>query len=221
MRERIVVPARKLHKSDKLTLDQLALVETLAIGCHAVERANIDNGESILIVGAGPIGLSVIPFAQAAGANIIVTDVSESRLAFCRQRMGVQHVIDARNDLVGSLKQLTSGDMPTVVFDATGNARSMAATFDLVAPGGKIIFVSIVQGNITFSDPNFHRKEITLLATRNAVAANFVRIINMVEAGAIDTTPWITHRATCTNLVEQLADWLKPEAGVIKAVVEF
>src|SRR5262245_18281842 len=138
MRERIVVPASKLHKSDKLSLDQLALVETLAIGCHAVDRAAFDKGETILVLGAGPIGLSVIPFARAAGANIIVADVVESRLKFCQQRMNVPHVIDARANLLDSLRQLTSGDLPTVIFDATGNAKSMAGTFDLVASGGKI-----------------------------------------------------------------------------------
>jgi 2-desacetyl-2-hydroxyethyl bacteriochlorophyllide A dehydrogenase len=221
MRQQIVVPARKLHRSDTLSLDQLALVEMLAIGCHAIQRASIQPGETILIVGAGPIGLSVVPFAQAAGANIIVADVSEPRLAFCRQFMNVPHVIDARRDLLKQLAQLTSGDLPTVIFDATGNARSMAETFQLIAPGGKIVFVSIVQAQIAFDDPNFHRREITLLSTRNALGSDFVRIIKMVEAGAIDTSGWITHRAPCTHVVDELGAWLRPGSGLIKAVVEF
>jgi 2-desacetyl-2-hydroxyethyl bacteriochlorophyllide A dehydrogenase len=222
MRERIVVPARKLHKSDQLTLDQLALIEMLAIGCHAVDRASVERGETALIIGAGPIGLSLIPFARAAGARLIVADVSESRLNFCRERTDVPHVINARDaDLLANLKDLTNGELPTLIFDATGNSRSMAGTFDLIAPGGRIVFVGFFQGELTFNSPNFHRREITLLATRNAVPENFTRIIRMVEAGEIDTTPWITHRVPCDRLVESLPTWLAPESGLIKGVIEF
>lgn len=221
MRERIVVPARKLHKSDKLALDQLALVETLGIGCHAVDRAGLEAGEFVLVIGAGPIGLSIIPFAKATGAKVIVTDVSESRLEFCRQQMGVDHTIDARGDLLAELKRLTNDDLPTAIFDATGAPPSMMKTFDCIAPGGRIVFVGLFQGEVTFNDPNFHRREISLLASRNARPSDFKRIIKMMEDGTIDTTPWITHRATCDALVQTLPDWLKPEAGVIKAMVEF
>ncbi|HSV13774.1 MAG TPA: zinc-binding alcohol dehydrogenase family protein [Tepidisphaeraceae bacterium] len=221
MRERIVLPARKLHKSDKLTLEQLALVETLGIGGHAVDRAAIERDEWVLIIGAGPIGLSIIPFAKAAGARVIVTDVSESRLAFCQKQMGVQHMIDARGDVLAELKRLTNEDLPTAVFDATGAPASMMKTFDCIAPGGRIIFVGLFQGDVTFNDPNFHRREISLLGSRNARASDFKRIIKMMEDGTVDTTPWITHRAACNQLVQTLPDWLKPDAGVIKAMVEF
>lgn len=74
---------------------------------------------------------------------------------------------------------------------------------------------------MSFNDPNFHRREITLLASRNSRPADFKRIIKLVEDGAVDTTPWITHRATCNMLIETLPSWLTPEANVIKAMIEF
>jgi 2-desacetyl-2-hydroxyethyl bacteriochlorophyllide A dehydrogenase len=222
MRERIVLPANKLHKSAKLTLEQLALVETLGIGCHAVDRAGVEKGEWALVIGAGPIGLSIIPFAKAAGAKVIVADVSQSRLEFCRKQMKVDETIDASTgDVLSELKRLTNDDLPTVVFDATGAPPSMMKTFEYIAPGGRIVFVGLFQGDVTFADPNFHRREITLLASRNARPADFKRIIKMMEDGTVDTTPWITHRVGCAALVETLPQWLKPEAGVIKAMIEF
>ena len=112
-----------------------------------------------------------------------------------------------------------AGDLPTAVFDATGNARSMMRAFEYVAHGGRLIFVGLMQGDITFNDPFFHRREITLLASRNALPDNFTQIIGQIESGAIDTQPWITHQADPTTLIETFPTWLRPETGVIKAML--
>ena len=220
MRERFVVPQGKLHRSAKLTYDQLALVETLGIGAHAVSRAQIEDGEWALVIGAGPIGLSVIQFALEAGAQVIVLDVNEGRLAFCRDQLGAQHTILAGENATAQIEALTNGDLPTVVFDATGNVNSMQNAFQLVAPGGKLVFVGLVQADVTFNDPFFHRREITLFASRNATSADFRRIIALMEAGTLDTTPWITHRAAFDDLIGEFPGWLDPANGVIKAMLD-
>jgi 2-desacetyl-2-hydroxyethyl bacteriochlorophyllide A dehydrogenase len=222
MRERIVLPANKLYPSKTLTLDQLALVETLGIGAHAVSRASLEPDEFALVVGAGPIGLSVVQFARAAGARVIVMDVSESRLEFCRRQLGVEHSVVAKPDVdpVEALKKLTNDDLPTAVFDATGNPQSMMSAFRYVAPGGRIVFVGLFQGDVTFNDPEFHRREVTLLASRNATPADFRHILTLMESGRVDTTPWITHRAPFADVPARFAGWLEPGAGVIKAMVE-
>ncbi|HZP83587.1 MAG TPA: zinc-binding alcohol dehydrogenase family protein, partial [Chthonomonadaceae bacterium] len=221
MREVIRVPARKLHRSDRLSLDQLALVETLGIGAHAVDRARLESGEFALVIGAGPIGLTVIQFAQAAGAQVIALDVNANRLDFCRQQMGVEFALPADAGAPERVKEITHGDMPTAVFDATGSAASMQQAFDYVAPGGRLTLVGLVRESIAFYDPDFHRREITLLATRNSTSADFNRILSMLESGRIDTSPWITHRAPCTQMIAQFPRWLEPDSGLIKAVVEF
>jgi len=221
MRERIVVPARKLHRSEKLSLDELALVEPLGIGCHAVDRANVVSGEWVLVIGAGPIGLSVIPFAMAAGATVVSMDIDSRRLEFCRASMGVRHTIDAGEaDPAAALKKLTGDDLPTCVIDATGNAQSMARCLELSAHGGRIVFVGLFQGDLMFDDPNFHRRELTLLASRNARPADFDRIIALVERGQIDTKPWITHRVGFDRVVEEFPRWLMPDSGMLKAMIE-
>jgi 2-desacetyl-2-hydroxyethyl bacteriochlorophyllide A dehydrogenase len=220
-RERIVVPAAKLHPSKKLTLEQLALVETLGIGAHAVDRAQIEAGETALVIGTGPIGLAVIQFAQAAGARVIAMDVNDARLAFCRDTLGVAHTVNATSpDVVAELETLTNGDLPTAVFDATGNPRSMMASFNYPAHGGRLVFVGLFQGDVTFNDPNFHKRELTLMGSRNARSADFPRIIELIETGKVDTTPWITHRAPFDAVPEEFPKWVKPETGVLKAIIE-
>jgi 2-desacetyl-2-hydroxyethyl bacteriochlorophyllide A dehydrogenase len=221
MQEFLIVPTNKLHPSSKLTLDQLALVETLGIGCHAVARGQLRRGENVLIIGAGPIGLSVLPFVQAGGGNAIVADVSESRLKFCQEWGVVEHVIDARTDMLPALKAFTNSDLPTLVIDATGNPQSMAQAFNLVAPGGRLVFVGLFQGDLTLNDPNFHRREMTLLASRNALPEDFRHIIGLIEHDQIDTGAWITHRVGHRGLIDIFPQWLAPDANVLKAMVSF
>lgn len=194
-RARIVVPAAKLHPSNRLSLDQLALVETLGIGAHAVDRAALRPGENVAVIGAGPIGLAVMQFALEAGARVIAVDISDHRLAFCRERFGLTDCVNARGDVAAALARLTGGDLPAAVFDATGKVDSMNAGFNHVAHGGRLVLVGLAQAEVTFDDPNFHRRELTVLSSRNALSADFPRIIALIEAGRVDTSPWITHRA--------------------------
>jgi 2-desacetyl-2-hydroxyethyl bacteriochlorophyllide A dehydrogenase len=222
LRPYLLVPARKLHPSSKLTLDQLALVETLGIGCHAVHRGQPQAGEFALVVGAGPIGLAVLSFVKLTGANIIVLDLNEKRLDFCKRQMGVPHTIRFRGDgsELKELQEITDGALAPVVFDATGNTKSMCQAFHYVAHAGRLVFVGIVTDEIHFSDPLFHRREMTILATRNALPEEFRRIIGLIEAGQIDTRPWITHRTPFAELIGHFPSYTKPETGVIKAMVE-
>jgi hypothetical protein len=222
MCEFLTVPVSKLHRSKKLSVDQLALVEMLTIGAHAVRRAQLESGECVLVIGAGPIGLSVITFAQLVGAKVMVLEISERRRQFCRQHLKVETCLDGQTDTTAdTLQTLLNGDLPTTVFEATGNPNSMMRSVQYVANGGKLVFVSLVQGDLTFRDTELHRRELTLLRSRNATAADFIWAIRMVEEGKINLAPWITHRAPADTMVSAFPEWLDPERGVIKAVVEF
>jgi alcohol dehydrogenase len=219
LRPRFLVPARKLHVSRRLGFEQLALVETLAIGCHAVNRAALRPGESCLIIGAGPIGLAVLEFVKLGGARPIVLDVNEQRLDFCRRVMGVADTIRRSGNIDQALRQLTDAHLPDVVIDATGNSASMSEAFGLICHGGRLVFVGITTDEVTFRHPLFHRPEGTLLCSRNALPADFSRIIGLIEEGRLDTRPWITHRAAFDELIDVFPSYTRPETGVIKAVV--
>jgi alcohol dehydrogenase len=222
MRERILLPARKVHPANALTPDQGALVETLAIGCHAVNRGDPKSGEHVLVIGAGPIGLSVIEFAKLSGARTIVMDMNAQRLDFVRTRMGVPDTIMAKGDgsELEQLKALTGGTLAQVIIDATGSHKSMADCFQLASFTARVVYVGITQQEVSFPHaPIMHRRELTLLASRNAHPADFTRIVKLIQDGQIDTRPWITHQATFDDMIEVFPTWLKPESGVIKAIV--
>jgi len=222
MCERMTLPARKLHPAGKLTLDQLALVETLAIGCHAVDRGRPEAGDHVLVIGAGPIGLSVIEFLKVAGAETIVLDTNAQRLVFCETAMGVDHTILAIGDgsELNRLEEIAGGKLADVVIDATGNHTSMSQALRYCTFGGRLVYVGITQQELSFAHaPVMHRRELALLASRNALAGDFSRIIRLIEEGVIDTGPWITHRASFDEMIEHFPEWLKPETGVIKAMV--
>jgi alcohol dehydrogenase len=220
LRPQFLVPARKLHISRKLSFEQLALVETLAIGCHAVNRSALQSQESCLIIGAGPIGLATLEFVKLTGAKTIVLDVNAARLEFCRRVMGVQHTLEPSNKTGQELRDLTEGHLPDVVIDATGSSGSMSNAFSLITHGGRLVFVGITTDDVRFRHPLFHKPEGTLLCSRNALSADFSRIIGLIEAGRIDTRPWITHRAAFDELIDVFPSYTRPETGVIKAVVE-
>ena len=219
LRPRFLVPARKLHISRTLAFEQLALVETLAVGCHAVDRAAPQADESVLIIGAGPIGLAVLEFVRLSGAQLLVLDVNAQRLAFCREGMGVRHTLQPSDRLDAQLKEILGGHGPDVVIDATGSSASMAGAFGLIAHGGRLVFVGITTDEVRFRHPVFHRPEGTLLCSRNAATRDFGRIIGLIEAGRIDTGPWITHRSAFDELPGAFPSYTRPETGVIKAVV--
>jgi 2-desacetyl-2-hydroxyethyl bacteriochlorophyllide A dehydrogenase len=219
LRPRFLVPARKLHVSRTLAFEQLALVETLAIGCHAVSRAALRADESCLIIGVGPIGLSTLEFVKLSGAKAIVLDVNAQRLDFCHRVMGVQHTLVPSDRIEQELRDLTDGHLPDVVIDATGSSTSMAAAFGLITHAGRLVFVGITTEEVRFRHPLFHRPEGTLLCSRNALSGEFTRIIGLIEQGEIDTRPWITHRTDFDDLIDVFPSYARPETGVIKAVV--
>jgi 2-desacetyl-2-hydroxyethyl bacteriochlorophyllide A dehydrogenase len=221
MREMLNVPIDKLHVSTKLAEEELALVEMLSIGCHAVRRARITPGEVVLVIGVGPIGLGVAQFAHLAGARVIVMDVNHSRLTFAARQPGISEIVNGKQDVLEQLKAIIPNDLPTVVFDATGNAQSMNKSFEYVAHGGRLVFVGLFQGNVTFSDPEFHRRELTLLASRNATAQDFDHVISALESGQVSVKHWITHQASPEQIVKAFPSWLDPANGVIKAILTF
>ncbi|MCY3832914.1 MAG: zinc-binding alcohol dehydrogenase family protein [Chloroflexi bacterium] len=221
MREAFLVPVDKLLKADGIPVEQLALVEMLCIGAHAAKRARIAPGEKALVIGAGPIGLATAQFAKIAGADVMVMEVNQQRLEFCAEVLGVERLVDARKQPLEQVEQLLGGDLPTVVFDCTGNAKSMEAAFEFVAHGGSLVLVGHVTGDISFSDPHFHSHELTLLASRNATPEDFSWVIESLRAGAINLAPWITHQATPESIVAEFPTWLDPATGVIKALLRF
>jgi 2-desacetyl-2-hydroxyethyl bacteriochlorophyllide A dehydrogenase len=213
------VPAANLVRAEGLSPEQCALVEFLAIGAHAVRRAQLAAGERVLVVGAGPIGLGVALFASMSGADVAILDIDGERLAAARSIVAGATTILGGGDAAQTIATLTSGDGYPVVFDATGNGVSMERGFGFVAPGGRYVLVSVVKGPITFEDPDFHRKEMTLLGSRNATSVDFDRVIAAIRSGDIDDRRLVTHRTTLDGAVRDLPAWAADKRGLIKALI--
>jgi alcohol dehydrogenase len=181
----------------------------LGIGCHAVNRAEVRAGDPVLIIGAGPIGLTVLEFARLAGAQVSIFELNEARRAFVQRTWPD----------VSVLTEAPSEASAQCVFDATGHPGSMAAAIRYAKFTGKVIFVGITKEPVPLDDPLFHRRELTLLASRNALASDFTRILELIEQGHINTRAWISHRCTFDELPTTMPEWIRPTTGVVKAVV--
>jgi 2-desacetyl-2-hydroxyethyl bacteriochlorophyllide A dehydrogenase len=205
MREFFAVPLDHLHKSSTLSFDELVLVEPLSIAAHAVKRSGLAASETVLVIGAGPIGFAVTQVAIAAGARPRVVEVAPARRDRIA-RLGMEVLSEADERLAD------------VVFDATGNLSSMAESLSRVAFGGRVVWVGLAQGKVSLDDPLFHRREVTLLASRNS-AGQFPRVIRMIEEGRIDTSHWITRRLELED-VPALFDDLAWHREGLKTMVE-
>ena len=222
MSEYLSIPADHLIKNNRLSPDQLALTECFSIGAHAVRRAAVQPGEQVLVIGAGPIGLGIMQFARIAGGSVIALDISKERLDFVEKHIPVQHTIQAGTVAVAQrLAEITNNDFPTVIFDATGNRQSMMDGFLYLAHGGRYVLVSLVTADISFPDPELHKRETTLLSSRNALRADFEWVMECMADNKVKTAPMITHRCSFVDLAEQFPLWTRPESSVIKGIVEF
>lgn len=215
------VPSYSLIKSEGLVYDELALIEPLAIGAHGIRRANVQKDEFVLVIGAGPIGLGTIMFAQIAGAKVIALDINDQRLQFCKESLKTEYIINAsREDVIGRLHEITNGDMPTVVIDATGSQKAINNALQYLAHGGRFVLIGLQKEEICFSHPEFHKRETTLMSSRNATRDDFVHVINSIKNGLVNPAMLITHRVKFNEVKDAYITWSDPKTNVIKAIVE-
>lgn len=221
MREYLSVPSKTLLNGEGLSYDELALVEPLAIGAHGVRRAAVQPGEFVLVIGAGPIGLGTMEFARIAGGKVIAIDINDDRLAFCKQSIGVAHTINAlAPDVTEQLSKITNGDMPTVVIDATGNQKAINNAINYMAHGARFVLIGLQKGDLIFNHPEFHKRESTLMSSRNANVQDFEHVIKSMKAGLVKPTTYITHVVDFDEVKSNFESWLDPKNGVIKAMVK-
>ena len=221
MVEYLSVPSYSLVHGEGLSFDELALVEPLSIGAHGVRRADVKEGEYVLVVGAGPIGLGTMEFARIAGAKVIALDVNDKRLQFCKDKLKVAYAINAlAANVTGQLMDITNGDMPTVVIDATGNLKAINNSFQYMAHGARYVLIGLQKGDICFSHPEFHKREATLMSSRNSTRADFEQVISSMKNKEAEPATYITHRVLFEEVKDEFANWLDPANGVIKVMVE-
>lgn len=221
MKNYLSVPNYSLIKAGGLTFDELALAEPLAIGAHSIQRAGVKKNEFVLVIGAGPIGLATMEFAGIAGAYVIASDINQQRLSFCKEKLKIEKTINSLTENVTErLKEITNGNMPTVVIDATGNLKAINSSFQYIAHGGRYVLVGLQKENISFSHPEFHKKEATLMSSRNATKKDFEHVMQCMKNGLVNHSSYITHKLSFDKVKENFSSLLDPVHGVIKAMIE-
>lgn len=221
MQEVISMPTDILMPAGSLSLSEIALVEPLAIGAHAVRRAAISDGETIIVMGCGPIGIGLMKLAQIEGARVIALDINQDRLDYVKEHIGIDHCINVSANPMEQVMQLTDGNLATAVFDATGNKRALENGINYMAHGGRYILVGLSKGDLTFQHPLIHSKETSLLCSRNATIEDFIKVKETLEAGLFPTKSFITHEVPFTDMIAHFDSWILPETGAIKAMVYF
>lgn len=218
MQEIIAVRKDLLIPAGNLSFEEMAIVEPLAIGAHAIRRAQLQPGETVVVIGCGPIGIGLMKLAQIAGAKVIALDVNDSRLKYAKEEIGVDHVFNVTKDPVEKISQITNGDLATVVFDATGNKRALETGTDYMAHGGRFVLVGLSKGELIYNHPKIHAKETTLMCSRNATLEDFEYVIKNLKS--FPTESFVTHKVKFEDMISNFDSWIDPENGVIKAMVE-
>ncbi|WP_179381600.1 zinc-binding alcohol dehydrogenase family protein [Jannaschia marina] len=214
--DQLAVPAGNLYPATGLTTREAAMVEFLAIGAHAAARAELRPGDRVLVTGAGPIGLGTALFARIAEAEVTFLDISPARLATMRDTFG----FDATHGAIADAMATTEGDGFDAVFDATGNARAIEAGFAAVAHGGSYVLVSVVKDDITFADPEFHKREMRLIGSRNALRADFETVMQAFRDRRIDADALCSATLTLEELAGRFAGLAADRADLVKVMVD-
>ena len=219
LQEQISVPIELLLPANHLSDDQIAIVEPLAIGAHAIRRSGIESDETVAVVGCGPIGIGIMKLAQIAGANVIALDMNVQRLNYAKDKIGADHVVNVGGNALREVSEITNGDLCSIVFDASGNKNALETCPDYMSNGGKFVLVGLSKGELTYSHPKVHAKEMTLLCSRNATQEDFEHVMTILDK--FPTSSFITHNVPFIKMIEHFDSWLEPTTGVIKATVNF
>lgn len=219
MKEKIVLPEKFLIPVPGLSDKQIAILEPLAIGTHAIRRAKVTAGERIVVVGCGPIGIGILELARLRGADVIAMDINEERLQFVKDRIGIEKVVKAGDTAASQVAAFTDGDLADVVFDATGNKKAIESGVDYMAHGGRYALVGLYKGDLNFNHPRIHARETTLLCCRNATPEDFEHVISVIDRFPVDA--YVTHECTLQNAVDNFKVWTNPKQGVIKGIINF
>lgn len=216
--EFIVAPWRKLYRSDKLSLRELALVEPLTVGFHAAERGRVEAQDLVAVLGCGAIGLGAIAGAANRGAAVIAVDIDDAKLDLAR-RAGARHVLNSsREDLHERLQALAPGG-PDVIVEAIGLPQTFRAAVEEVSFTGRVVYIGYAKEPVSYETRVFVQKELDILGSRNALG-DFAAVIRMLERGGFPVDAMVTKSVPLAQAGEALAEWDRNPAAVTKILVD-
>lgn len=219
MTEYIAVPWTKLYASNKLSLKELALVEPLTVGFHAVDRGRVTQNDIVVVIGCGIVGLGAVAGALKRGAEVIAVDVSDYKTSIAQQVGASATVNSATTDLQHAINELTDGDGPDVVIEAVGNHITYRAAVEMVSYTGRVVYIGYGKKPVEYNTGLFVKKEIEILGSRNCLG-DFPDVINYLESGLFPCDAVISKTVSLADSGEALKQWSDDPGNITKIMVE-
>jgi len=221
MQQFITVPWQKLISDDHLSSKELAMVEPLTVGFHAVDRGRVTDINIVMIFGCGMIGSGAIIRAALRGAIVIAVDIDDQKLELA-QKIGATHVINSKTtDLHNTLLEITNGHGPDVIIEAAGNPITYQSALEEAAFAGRMVCIGYAKDDVSFATKLWVQKEIDILGSRNATPSDFEAVINYLRQGTFPLDEMITQIIEPEEAAVAVAEWASNPAKVMKILVEF
>ena len=218
--ECIVVPWQAVLRAEGLGRRELALVEPLAVGFHAVARGRVASGDVVAVIGTGAVGLGAVAGAARAGATVIAVDVDDRKLATAR-RAGASQVVNSQTaPLHDRLQELTDGDGPDVVIEAVGLPETFVAAVNEVAVAGRVVYIGYAKAPVSFDTTQFVRKELDILGARNATADDFRAVMDLLLARHFPVLDAVTRVVPMADAASALRMWDNEPAAITRIHVD-
>jgi 2-desacetyl-2-hydroxyethyl bacteriochlorophyllide A dehydrogenase len=206
---------------EETDLEHLSMVEPLSISYHGIMRADILENDWVIIFGAGPIGIGALMFAKSKTDKIILIDINQNRITYCKSILGIEHSFNGNDEtLFEQIKELTNGHFADIVIDATGNKKSIQQQLTFLGHGGKWILIGLQREDLHINHPEFHKREATLMSSRNATKHDFEQVIDKIDRKEIDPALLITHTLDFKEVVNSFSTFIVDQTlikGIIKA----
>ncbi|MCP4262173.1 MAG: zinc-binding alcohol dehydrogenase family protein [Planctomycetes bacterium] len=217
----ITVPWQVLIPSEHLSVQELALVEPLTVGFHAVNRARIMAGEKVAVIGCGIVGMGAVAASVSREAEVIAVDIDDSKMGIAR-KAGVAHTINTKKaDLHESLSEITKGEGPDVIIEAVGNPQTYRAAVDEVAYTGRVVYIGYAKKSVEYETGMFVRKEIEIFGSRNCEKdVDFPAAISYLEKGKFPVDDVISRVVTLDEAGIALAEWSENPGPITKILVD-
>ncbi|MFB6341751.1 zinc-binding alcohol dehydrogenase family protein [Saccharicrinis sp. FJH62] len=221
MAEYIVVPWQKILTDEQLSTRQLALVEPLTVGFHAIDNGEVTDLDTVMVLGCGMIGTGAIVRAALRGATVIAVDIDDDKLAVAK-KLGAVHTINSlKQNLHEELERITNGDGPTVVVEAAGNPVTYKAAIEEVAFAGRVVCIGYAGSEISFLTKLWVQKELKIMGSRNANPSDFEAVIKYLKGSDLDENLLITKTISVEQASETVKYWSEHTGEVLKIMVEF
>lgn len=219
--EYITMPVERLIDGKGLSAKELALIEPFSISCHALSRAEVKEGDNLLIMGAGPIGLFAMIKAKAMGARVMIADMLESRLNLAKE-YGADMIVNVKKkDLHESALEFTNGNGFDVCVEACGAPETFLSCIDEASHGANIILIGNGKRNTDFLHSIILKKELNIFGSRNAFTKDFEELIDLVASGKVDVMKMVSGIYKKEDAQEAFESLKNNDGSLCKLLIEF